>query len=439
MPRSKRGSKQVTASKNETIPFDSAPASEATANAKEPIEVSPTSQKQWISMSPDDLTAGFGKLISDNSPYVAGAHRKRIFDLSFRPDDSSILASASDDDTAVVWGLEGPRWRQRLVLRGHSDCVLRVAWAPGGAAIATGSADGTVALWNCAGSEANGGVSLCPSARLTGHPEEVYACEFLRSCWGSRLASASGDSVFLWDPERPALLQRSSTRDEGIEALRLEDGPPDPGLGYVFGLRESPAGGLLAAACSDGHVCTWGLSAGGTIEPASRMRLHSGMACGIAISPDGRQLVSTSHNGELVVVDQRMWRVTMRFLSDCVLMSPVFVPGQQGASALICAGSDGRLWSFSLAEGGTLQGNSRALSQLGAEQLAAAASADAKRVACAGELAQLPRGEESAAALDAHLGVDAVSWDQSQPVLMSNNPVHQAQLSLRAVISVWDL
>lgn len=42
---------------------------------------------------------------------------------------------------------------------------------------------------------------------VQGHPEEVYACEFLEQ---NHLLTASADCVFLWDTENGACLQQAS-------------------------------------------------------------------------------------------------------------------------------------------------------------------------------------------------------------------------------------
>ena len=67
-----------------------------------------------------------------------------MFDLAFSPADSSLLASASDDDSVKVWqlgreGSEEPAQHSQIACyRGHDDSVLRVSWAPDGQLLASG-------------------------------------------------------------------------------------------------------------------------------------------------------------------------------------------------------------------------------------------------------------------------------------------------------------
>lgn len=68
--------------------------------------------------------------------------------MAFSPKDSTILASASDDDTAKVCqlrhGCSGEQHgkpaahSQVASFRGHTDSVLRVSWAPDGQLLASG-------------------------------------------------------------------------------------------------------------------------------------------------------------------------------------------------------------------------------------------------------------------------------------------------------------
>src|SRR5262249_54379641 len=79
-------------------------------------------------------------------------HKEKITHVEFSP-DGKILASASFDNTAVLWSF-GNR-RQQAVLR-HTSTVQTVAFSPAGKVLATGSTDtpqefqpvGVVYLWD---------------------------------------------------------------------------------------------------------------------------------------------------------------------------------------------------------------------------------------------------------------------------------------------------
>ena len=87
---------------------------------------------------------------------MGAGHNARVFDVAFSPADTSLLASASDDDTAKVWRMRDDQGSsvaaqhcsmrkgasashsQLASFHGHEDSVLRVSWAPDGCMLATG-------------------------------------------------------------------------------------------------------------------------------------------------------------------------------------------------------------------------------------------------------------------------------------------------------------
>ncbi|KAG8367190.1 hypothetical protein BUALT_Bualt16G0046900 [Buddleja alternifolia] len=106
---------------------------------------------------------------------------------SSAPLDSRVLFSASDDGHIHVYDAE----RKSLItsMSGHSSWVLSVDVSPDGAAIATGSSDKTVRLWDLK--------MRAATQILTSHTDQVWAVAFgpplrtdVRSCL---LASVSDD------------------------------------------------------------------------------------------------------------------------------------------------------------------------------------------------------------------------------------------------------
>ncbi len=107
-------------------------------------------------------------------PRRGAGHNARVFDLAFAPAGRDLLATGSDDETAKVWRLRagagggardpdardpdaraerastrraagvggrgpGGEYEQVASFHGHADSVLRVAWAPDGALLASGA------------------------------------------------------------------------------------------------------------------------------------------------------------------------------------------------------------------------------------------------------------------------------------------------------------
>src|SRR5262249_44635028 len=127
---------------------------------------------------------------------------------------------------------QGPRVQPLAVLKGHSGIVLRVRFSPDGKLLATGSVDGTAALWDAAGKRLH---------TLRGH-RGVLTLAFHPD--GSRLATGGAGELRGWS---------------------TKDGRPLPaltrGLFHVVEVAFGPRGDRLATAevqaCEDGAYVAW--------------------------------------------------------------------------------------------------------------------------------------------------------------------------------------
>src|SRR5207248_1168234 len=119
-------------------------------------------------------------------------HAAAVRATTFSP-DGKLLATASEDSTAVVWDV-GAKQR-KYTLAGHTEAVTGVAFSPRGSLIATASADKTLRLWETA----TGG----ELANLEeGHAEALHGVAFAPS--GRQVATASADrSVGIWSATLP--------------------------------------------------------------------------------------------------------------------------------------------------------------------------------------------------------------------------------------------
>lgn len=146
--------------------------------------------------------------------------------------------------------LEVPTLEVKKTLRGHTDRVGGISWAPGAAVegssvsraavnLASGGAEGKVHLWNLE--------QDTPLATLEGHSQRVCRVEFHPS--GRYLASASEDTSWrLWDVER---------QDE----LLLQEGHSRG----VFAVAFNSDGSLLASGGTDSLGRIWDLRTGRTV------------------------------------------------------------------------------------------------------------------------------------------------------------------------------
>lgn len=158
-------------------------------------------------------------------------HRERVLRVAFSP-DGALLASASWDHTAKLWNPVTGQEVRTLV--GHEGAVQRLAFSPDGKHLATASGDKTIRIWDVAT-----GQSLFA---LHGHND--WVCDVVYSPDGKRLFSGSCDgTVRIWDAA------------DGRELLVLTGHRQ-----YVIAVAISPDGARLASAGDDQIIHLWEFS-----------------------------------------------------------------------------------------------------------------------------------------------------------------------------------
>src|SRR5258706_6623215 len=119
--------------------------------------------------------------------YLTG-HNGFVYSVAFSPDGKA-LASGSADHTIILWDV-ATRQRIGQPLTGQSG-AYSIAFSPDGKTLASGNVDGTILLWDVATHSVVGNP-------LTGHTKGVNCVAF--SPDGKTLASGSSDStIILWD------------------------------------------------------------------------------------------------------------------------------------------------------------------------------------------------------------------------------------------------
>ena len=188
--------------------------------------------------------------------------------------DQNQFAAASHDWKVTLWDANQPA-APLHVFDGHENAVQALAYSPQLRALASGSADETVRMWDLR--------TLSLKRSYRGHRDFVTAIAFSPS--GKMLAGGALDGrIQVWS----ALSSRR---------LRSLNGHQ----GRISDIAFSPAGNLLASASDDGTVRLWDLRRGRTVQALTG---HTGGATAVAFAPDGQHLASAGTNGIV-----RLWEL----------------------------------------------------------------------------------------------------------------------------------
>jgi WD40 repeat protein/uncharacterized caspase-like protein len=239
-------------------------------------------------------------------------HTQRINAVNYSP-DGQILASASDDNTVMLWRKDGTLLS---TLEGHTERVTSLAFSPDGQYLASASADRTVKIWQL-NREDLSQTQLIQT--LSGHQDWVSCVAF--SPDGQYLASASRDrSVKLW-------------RLDGSLVSTITDS------GWINAISFSADGKLLASGGEDNLVKLWRINGQNQLEskPWQTLKGHGDRLTSIAFSPDGKQLVSASEDNSVKLWQTADGKLLNSFLYRDRVNSVKFSPK---GDAIAAAGAD---------------------------------------------------------------------------------------------------
>ncbi len=260
-------------------------------------------------------------------------------DATFSRDGSRIL-TGSAEGTLRVWNADGSG--TPVVLNGHEGLVWTTLFSPDGTRFVTTADDGTARVW----STGEPGEPLI----LRGHDDWVEAAAF--SPDGGRIVTASDDGTArVWSadgsgepvvlqghesPVRTAVFSRDGTRiltasDDGTAKLSSADGSGEPVSldGHERAVRTavfSPDGTRIVTASEDGTARVW--SADGSGEPVVLEGHEKGLRSA-AFSPDGSRIVTGSEDE------------TARVWSADGSGEPVVLRGHEDAVTTAAFSSDG--------------------------------------------------------------------------------------------------
>jgi WD40 repeat protein len=257
-------------------------------------------------------------------------HTASIHFVAFSP-DGALAASCSDDETIRLWDVV--RRQQLRVIAGHNQTVWSVAFSPGGRQILSAGADATVRLWDVATGR--------PVARFEGHTRWVPQAVFTPN--GRYAISGSEDrTVRLW--RLPSAEQIAALIEKPGEVRRF--------VGHTQRVRRlalSPDGRQLVTACWDGIVRLF------DVESALKLRDFErdtrGVFETVAFAPDGRTAFSAGFDQVIRQWDVETGKVKRRFESNGEYIYHLAV-SPDGRRVAACGPH--RAWSLWDAPGGRL-------------------------------------------------------------------------------------
>ncbi len=185
--------------------------------------------------------------------------------------DGSRLLSTADDGSICVW--EGDAAEPATRLEGHLGGVLTVAVSSDDKLVLSGGRDGTVRVWDLMTNE--------EVQKLEGHRGWVEAVVFAGK---DRYAVSTGRDgrVLRWN----------------LDAGKLVSEMNHPG--WAYGLTCSPDGTRAYSAGSNRGVVCWDLAKS---ELVAELKGHTSGVTALAVSPDGKLLVTASSDTTLFVWD----------------------------------------------------------------------------------------------------------------------------------------
>lgn len=159
----------------------------------------------------------------------------------------------------------------RNTMKGHSEGVYSVAWSPDGKALASGSYDNTIKLWDVA----TGKNTATLEAR-----ERDNVTSVAWSPDGKTLASGSYNTIKLWDV---ATTKNIATLEGHTECVDFVAWSPD---------------GKFLASVAGGAIKLWDVGTGKNI---ATLKGHQEWVNSVAWSPDGKSLASGNADGVVKV------------------------------------------------------------------------------------------------------------------------------------------
>ncbi|MDT8304723.1 MAG: protein kinase [Anaerolineae bacterium] len=224
------------------------------------------------------------------------------------------------DVSHAAQDIPDPQW-----LEGHTNWVNAVAFSPDGKSALSGSADGTLILWDVA--------SGTLVRHFAGHTAGVTSVAFdpVPSADGKQtaLSGSEDNTLILWDVTSGQALRRlrGHDGDGGVTVVAFSPTVADPAVAH-----RAVSGSIK------GDVILWDVAHGRAIR---RFEGHALRILGVALLPDGQTIISTGEDHYL-----RLWNRESGKLREELFIGPPFrlVLSPNGTRAIVTVGSEMRVW-----------------------------------------------------------------------------------------------
>lgn len=222
-----------------------------------------------------------GLYVRDGSPMIA--HDSWVNDLAFAPDSSRRLVSVSTDQSVVLW-LVAER-KPEEIYYAHKGEIKRIVFSQDSVLMATGGADGQIAIWTALTSGQL--ASRIDQGGIGGRMDGMA----ITSTGAVRALVVDDASLFVRTPEVPLETQRSSLQ-------AVEHSAPPKAAAF------NSDGTLLSAGYADGTVLVWrqdGTSLGSALSISTPTDNTVPEVSELVFSHDGQLLAAGGNDGRIVV------------------------------------------------------------------------------------------------------------------------------------------
>jgi WD40 repeat protein len=236
-----------------------------------PLSITFSPDSKFLVSGGKDSKVTIWNLITGKIQHEIAAHKADITDVAISPEN--IIASASKDKTIKIWDFSGNLLRE---LVGHKKEVMGVDFSHNGKQLVSGSADGTVRVWDVAS-----GKSLLT---INAHDGWVRTVAFNQN---SSLIASGGDDgkINVWNTSNGQQLNSIIAHSKWLEKLSF-----------------SPDGKYIASGGHDNYLVIVNAITGQIVFNSPRQDFY---VLSTAFDPSGRYLLSSVLNSS----DLSVWDV----------------------------------------------------------------------------------------------------------------------------------